>query len=251
MVQVANAPASFPVVNGAIPCEGTKAFPVVLDFTAANAYLIDFTQQYAQKQFTTVQTVFIDNSENASDFDLICTTTGQTITAPPFSQGYYALLQPSPPKFQAQSAGNLVMEIIFLNFYIPPTVWENINGVPTFVGGAMVVTDAALDASISNNRVNVTTQPGVVTMTDESGTITLGGTGQLWLAADPTRKRFTLSNPDAATEVLQFAYGAVGNGYIDIIPGATWDENDSEISQQAIYVKAATTAHAFTGYKGN
>lgn len=253
MVSVAqNFLGNFKLPNGEMPCEGTKAFPVVLDFTAANAYLVDFTQQYQQKQFTTVQCVFIDNSENSDDLDVICQTTKAVITAPPFSQGFYTLLQPSPPVFQVQSNGNLVVEIVFLNFYVPPTVWENINGVPQFDGsGNLKVTDAALDAAISNNRVNVTTAPGVVLMTDVSGTITAGGTPQLLLAADPTRKRFTITNPSAATEVLQFAFGASGNGKIDIPAGTTWDENDNEISQQAIYIVAATTGHAFTAYKGN
>lgn len=250
MVAVANPAGNFPVVNGALPCEGTQCFPFNLDFTGGKtAYLVDLTQQYQQKQFTTLQTVFIDNSESAVDFDFICTVTGQTITAPPFSQGYYPILQPVPPKFNVNSASGVVIQIILLNFYIPPEVWQI---APFTAGGIPQVDIPALDPLITAQGLQVVTFPGTTTMADHSGTITTGGTGQLLLAANANRKRFTLTNPTGATaETLQFAYANIANGYIDIPNGQTWDENNETLSQQAIYVKAATTAHAFVCYEGS
>jgi predicted secreted protein len=252
MVQVANPGGNFKTFNGALPCEGTKTLPYNIDFTAANAYLIDLTQQYQQQQFTTLQTIYIDNSDNLDVTEVICGTTNQLITAPPQSQGYYAILEVQPPKLQIQSNGNVIVPVQLLNFYIPPQVWS-VTGDANVVAGKLQVADPILDATVSNNRVNVTTNPGAVTNTDNSGTIALGGTAQLLLAANPARKSWKLTNPAGATaETLQFAYGAAGNGKIDIPNGQTWAEGDDGglVSQQAIYVVAATTGHAFTAYEG-
>lgn len=245
MVAQANPIGIFQSNNGAVPCEGTKVFPFNLDFTAVNAYLIDLTQQYQQKQFTTLQTVYIDNSNNNSILQVVCSVTGQVITAPALSQGYYAILQPSPPRLQVQTNGGVIVTIQLMNFYIPPVVW----GIPIVNSAGLPEVDVpALDAVITGGLVQVAAYAGTLNaQTDDSGTITVGGTRQTLFAANPARKRFIISNPSTATEILQFSYGA-GAGLIDIAPGATWNEADLSVSGALIQIVGATTGHAFTAY---
>lgn len=237
----------FPVPNGAVPCEGTKAFPFSLDFTgAANAYRIDLTTQYNQKQFTTLQTIYADNSANTSDMEIICQSTNQVIVVAPLTQGYYTILQPSPPVLQVQTNGAFIVQVILLNFYIPPTTWTipitNASGLPE-------VDVPALDAVIVGGLVQVAAFAGTVTApSDASGTITVGGTRQVLFAANATRKRFIISNPSTAIEVLQFSYVSNTGGLIDLPPGTTWNEADLSVSGDEIWIVAPTTAHAFTAY---
>lgn len=248
MVAIPSPGGQFPVTNGAVPCEGTKAFPFLLDFTGGkNAYVIDLTAQFQQKQFTTMQTAFVDNSANTDTLEIICNTTNQVIVCPALSQGYYALLSPSPPKLQVQTNGGLILEIILLNFYIPPEVWII---TPVSAGGLPEVDIPALDAAIVNNHVQVDAFAGTVTApTDASGvTNVAGGTPDMLFVANPTRKRWTLSNPSVNTANISFSYVSNVGGYIDLPPGSTWNEADLSVSGDEIWVKSPANSTPFTAY---
>ena len=246
MVQIANPNGNFPTVNGSLPCEGTKTLPINFDFTTTNAYQVDLTSLQQQNTFTTLQTVWIDNSQNNSFLEIICGTTSQLIFAPPRSQGFYAMLLPVPFKFTVQSSGGIAVQCIFLNYYIPPQVW-NVGTVSA--GGLPQIDVPALDAIIVNGGMNVNTSPATLTaLTDNSGTITAGGTRQSLFAANAARKRWILSNPSTATEILQFSIGTNTAGLIDLLPGQTWSEDGATVVGDQIFVVAATTGHAFTAY---
>lgn len=251
-VQAGFVPAALPGPVQTSKCV-SKTLPILIDFSLGNTFTADLSTIQAQGFMDSVQTIYADNSGQSSPliFTLGLGITNQVVTIPPNAQGYVPVLQPNPPKVQIFSASGAKITIQLLNFFVPPDVWSTAGAAFSFNGsGALNVSDPVLDATVANNRVNVTTQSGQTTMTDKSGTITLGGTAQQILPANPARKRFTLTNPAAQTEVLQFAYGAGGNGKIDINPGLTWDESDLEISAQAIWAVAATTNHPFTCYEG-
>lgn len=239
MVMVANPAGNQNVLNGSLPCEGTKAFPFNLDFTAANAYQIDLAPQYNQGQFQTLQTAYIDNIDNPEVLEIIISGgTYQRVVAPAFSQGFYAILVGGPPPvIMVQTSGTLLLNVILLNFYIPPVVWY----------GELTVDIPAIDAIIVNGGLNVNSTPPTFTgFIDASGTITAGGVAQALFALSAGRKRFVISNPSSESEALQFNFN--GGGFIDLLPGMTWDESGSEINGDAVTVKAATTGHAFTAY---
>jgi hypothetical protein len=129
------------------------------------------------------------------------------------------------------------VQIQLLNFFVPPGIWYT-TGVP--------VDDLTLAAVISNGAVNVNSTPLTVTgPTDGKGTIITGGTAQVLFAANAARKRWKLANPSTATEILQYAYALNTNSFYDLPPGTTYDEADNAVSGDEIWVKAATTAHAF------
>jgi hypothetical protein len=141
----------------------------------------------------------------------------------------------------AANAGTPVINVQLLNFFVPAYFWYP---------GGIQVTDTTLAPLISNGGLNVNATPvDVSSPTDASGTITTGGTPQQVLASNANRKRFIISNPSTATEVLSFCYGASGAGKIDLNPGMSWNEADFSISADAIFLVAATTGHAFTVYE--
>lgn len=246
MVQMAPLQGNFTTTNGELPCEGTKALPFNLDFTVADAYLIDLTQQYNQKLFTSIQCVYIDNSLNPSPLQIICGTTNQVTTCPPFSQGFFELLLPTPPKLMVQTIGVLVVNIQLLNFYIPPDVWT----IGAFSNTGLPQIDIpALDAIISNGALTVASKPFTIQgVTDASSAIAAGGTPQIVIPANAARERWIVSNPSTATEVLQFSLGSAGAGKIDLLPGMIWDESGSSIVGDAVYLVAPTTGHTFSAY---
>lgn len=231
----------FSTPNGAVPCEGTKAYPFNLDFTGGkNAYSIDLTQQYNQKQFTTLQCIYADNSANTAPLQIVCSATGQVITFPPMSQGYLPILQPVPPKFIIQTTGGVVIMVQLLNFYVPPTIWN----IATYSGSGLPQIDIpALDAIISNGRLNVSSRPATDTFVDKSGTITAGGTGQVLVPVAAAGQRVLIQNPSTAGEVLQYSLIALVGPWFDLAAGQAVDL--SEITN-GVWVKGATTAHAFT-----
>ncbi len=112
-------------MNGALPCEGPKVLPYAADFNASTTYDFDLTQQFNQKAFTTLQGLFCDNSANGSPVTVTVNGTGQTFTIKKNTCGFYILLMPdSGPKFSLASAGAVSVYFAFLNYYVPPEVWD-------------------------------------------------------------------------------------------------------------------------------
>lgn len=109
------------------PKEGPRFIPYTLDFGATAIQEFDFQIQYNQQQFTTLQTIWVDNSTATGAITIINTVTGQVIVVPASTQGYFPILQGnSGPKFKLTAAGNVVANIAFLNFYIDAMVWKTV-----------------------------------------------------------------------------------------------------------------------------
>lgn len=78
--------------------------------------------------------------------------------------------------------------------------------------------------------------------------IRAAGIFQLWLNANPNRKRFVLFNPDTALAHLLFSYGNSGFGY-PIGPGGAWDENGTGVCVGEIWVSSPTLGANFAGWE--
>lgn|ERR1700748_1926883 len=115
-----------PVMNGAIPCEGAKTLPFNLDFSLATDYEIDLTQQYQQKQFTTLQTLYAQNNSQTEDLVFTINGTGQVILLAPNWAGFIPVISASPPKLTITCLDNTInmQNIQLMNFYLPPLVWN-------------------------------------------------------------------------------------------------------------------------------
>ena len=221
---------------------GRRAIHVLIDFSLGTDYQLDLSQVQSQGALDSVQTLYIDNSKNAEILTTIMGLTLQEIDIPPGAQAYIPVLQGNPPILRFNvAAGTPVVNIQLLNFFIPPCVWYT-NGMP--------VTDLTLLGVIANGGVNVNATPvTLIGITDGSGTIAAAGVPQVLFAAMANRKKWILSNPSTATEVLQYCYGIAGAGKIDLPPGTTYVEADICVSGDELWVVAATLGHAFTAYQ--
>lgn len=225
---------------GGEACEGRSAFRFKLDFSLGLTFQIDLTQFLQQGTIKSVQSLYIDNFGGTDDLTFVFDGTEQEIIIPANAQAYMPVLQANSPKFTVTCANaSQIAFLQVLNFFVPPYMW----------GTTQIVSDAILDTTVSNGMVNVATHAATLTgPVDASGAIVAGGTRQVLLAANPARKRWMLSNPSTATEILQFSYVSNTGGLVDLPPGATWIEADQSVSGDEIWVVGATTAHAFTAY---
>lgn len=118
---------------------------------------------------------------------------------------------------------------------------------------APLATDTAAVVAISPNSANITVTPSplVVSTTDRSGTITLGGTAQNAMAANASRKGWCVQNPPTATEVLTVRANGTASAATGVIltAGSQACNSPGIIDQTAISVFAATTTHVFTAWE--
>jgi hypothetical protein len=146
-----------PVFNAAVPKEGPKAIPLVLDFTAVQTIQVDLTQQQQSARISFLQGAFIDNSQNMSPLSIQSGQSQQVVTIPPQSQAFMPLLLPNPPIFNAATLGSAKVTIIVLNVPMDIAVWS-VNGEGDVVGGKLQVQDAALEALISGGALKTADQ---------------------------------------------------------------------------------------------
>jgi hypothetical protein len=234
----------------------------VCDFSASGipdtGYAIDTTVYTNRAQMKTVQTVFIDNSQNNGYVDVKNPVFGQSFSLPPGFQGYFPILAPalSGAKFSVTSTGNQLANIIFLNTLMPLASWAA-TVTPPSAGNPQTVADPILDATVSANRVNATSIEAQATATDVSGTITAGGTAQLLIPQNNARRKFSIINIDSTLtgEALWWGFtsgitpGAPGAYPLAAAasiayPGGAYEGNASN----AIYIVAATTGHKFSAF---
>jgi hypothetical protein len=117
---------AYQIANVVIPRGGPKAVPLNMDFSSATEQDVDLSQLVEQARIEYVQTVFIDNADNAAAVTLKTTLTNQRIICPAHSQGYFSILQPNNPvmNFSTTPAANLIVGVQFLNVPVQPAVWK-------------------------------------------------------------------------------------------------------------------------------
>lgn len=116
---------SFGIANVIIPRGGPKTVPLNMNFNGTDGtFAVDGTALVQGGKIEYIQTVYIDNSQNANPLTMIVDLTNQRIIAPAHSQGYYSILAPNPPKFNfSTTAGNFIVPVQFLNVPVQPYVW--------------------------------------------------------------------------------------------------------------------------------
>lgn len=104
--------------------------------------------------------------------------------------------------------------------------------------------------------------PSTGSVTERSGSVTLGGTSQQMMAANTSRKYLLIQNPSttagqniATAETLFVRFGStaatVNTGTsFEIVSGASLVMEGSFVSTQAVQVIAATTAHKWLAVEG-
>lgn len=139
---------------------GPTAVPASFDFSVATSYAVDLTLLQSQAVLDFVQTIFIDNSLNASPCQVVIAASAQTIECPPASQGWFPVLVPSPGRLLFNSVGGVVVKVELCNFPVAPAVWGiGASGGFTFISGALDTNDVnlrnALDAYLGTPYIGV------------------------------------------------------------------------------------------------
>lgn len=117
---------------------------------------------------------------------------------------------------------------------------------PIYTEGNQVLLSTDLSGS---QRVTTSGSPG--TLTDRSGTITLGGTSQTLMAANASRKYLLVQNVSTGDLWFNFGVAAVINQpSIRLSTGDSFVMESNFISTQAINIIGATTGQAFSSKEG-
>lgn len=119
------------------------------------------------------------------------------------------------------------------------------------VGGvdAGVATKLLVD---SLGRAVVSLSPSASSLTDKSGTITLGGTSQDLADVNVLRKYLFVQNVDTTQDLwINFTSAAtVDKPSMKLGPGDSFVMEGSFVSSEKVTIIAATTAHKFTAKEG-
>lgn len=121
----------------------------------------------------------------------------------------------------------------------------------TGTGSVIVTSNASTASSVvtldSASLGTVTALPLGATSTDNSGTITTGGSYQSVLASNANRKGCLIQNPSTATEVLNVKVGTMASPFT-VAVGGTFNcaGPGGLVVTDTITATAATTGHAFS-----
>lgn len=236
-----------------------KIVPCPVDFSAtgipALGFTIDATPYFQQGSIFSVQTLFMDNSNNNGYLTVLNPLFSQSFSLPPGYQGYFPCVagKGSGGLFYVTSpgGGTGTAVVSLLNVYLPAAMWPAL-ATPITPGLTQPVSDAILDATVSALRVNTRSLPAQATATDHSGTIVVGGTAVVAAAANAARIGFLIQNLDTTEGLwISLTAGAVigATGSFELAPGA--DANFpggvfQGVVSNDISVNATTAGHKFS-----
>lgn len=216
--------ASFGISNGLAPAQGPKGLSLNLDFSAAVTIRGDFLLEETQGIIQGIQSVFVDNSQNASAVTITFGVTQQRLVIPANSQLTAPVFAVDQLSFTATSVGAVIVPVTFLNVPMPFASWGSVT-------------------------VNSTLVPTTGVYTDRSGSIAVGNTSQQAMAANGARKRLIIQNPATETEVLYVNFTAAANSAtkisLELVPGGSYDSAFGPVTTEAVNVVAVTAAHKY------
>lgn len=119
---------SFKTAQDSFPRQGNRELPITFDFSNASVLFDDLYPEQQASQIETIQSVYIDNSTNAAEFDLIINDT-QKIAAQPFTQGVYPVMQQGACRVKALTSQGVKVPCIFSNTAKDYAAWGPVPGV--------------------------------------------------------------------------------------------------------------------------
>lgn len=155
---------------------GPTAVPVKFDFSLQSIYQIDMSILNNFQTIDFVQTIYIDNADNAFPCIVYNPTSQQRIIAPPYTQGWYPFICPNPGRFTVSASGANITYMELVNFPVAPATWNATGGSGGFHfngDGALITADeyilAALDASQGPSYIGVIDEVLKPLISDEGG----------------------------------------------------------------------------------
>jgi hypothetical protein len=222
--------------------DSPKVLPITADFTQAGAlaagYTVDFQNLLQQGNIHSIQTVFIDNSQNNGFVTVINPDYNQKIVLAPGLQGFFPVMagKLNAASFNITSTSASIVNLEFFNVMIPPLQWSG-SVAPLAAGIAVIAT------------------PPQYIATDYSGTITAGGTAQLLMPLNSARHGWSIQNIDGVNTGEAIWYSLTGTAQINLPGSYSLAAGQSiafpggygqGLTSNAISIIAATTGHKFT-----
>ncbi len=137
--------------------------PLTIDFTGiSNEEIIDLTIPQQGGLFGTLTTVFVDNSSNPNQVEVVISGTGQTFFTPAYSCGFYNIAATGSSIVTMSSSGgaSMINNIQLFDYYLAPNVWLTEpagSGLPiTAPDGSIVTLGSKNDAAITNPALSAT-----------------------------------------------------------------------------------------------
>ena len=222
-----------------VPPEGARVASAMFDFTTGA--ILNFNQAFDQLGMSMVQTLFVDNRNNASASTFQMVGSNQFIMCPAFTQGFFPVLVMGNQSLTVigTSAGVVQVPVMILNTFVDPMLWTVGNPVIT---GAVTVTGV----------VSAAPQTGVYT--NKSASLAAAGVSQALAVANGGRKRLFIQNPSTAagqgiaaaeSVFLNFTSAANVNDGVsfELLAGQSFDTGVGPISTELVNFNATTIAH--------
>lgn len=180
-----------PISYGYYPAEGSRAVSVIYNWAAQTGYAEDLSQLVARGVETTIQSIFIDNTNCTTTVFIQISGTGQVISCPAGGQGIFPALFGGSPNFQifVGSTGVGSTRCNLLNVPTGSGVWASGSATPrTLVpldvstvatGGTAVVALSAGHRAAGGwiqNPLTASTNLGINEIGTASGTTSVGNT---------------------------------------------------------------------------
>jgi hypothetical protein len=125
------------------------------------------------------------------------------------------------------------------------TLVDPTTGEPYAAGGGGTATGGLTDAELRASPLSVTAAAG--TLTDRSGTVTTGGTAQQLMAANASRKGFSVQNVSAGDLwIRETGTAAAAQPSLKLTSGTYFETPAGYGSTGAVSIFGATTGQAFT-----
>lgn len=167
--QVAVAPVSY----GYYPVEGSRSVTAMYNWTSQTGYQENLSRLVDLGVETTIQSVYVDNSQNNQSCTLYMQGTDQQIVVPAAAQGVFPLICPAMPILQI-SVPNLisgaVTRLYYLNMPMGPTVWSSSNNGTFAPTSSLNLTASAVVKAIPGRVakvvVNTVTAVAAITVND-------------------------------------------------------------------------------------
>lgn len=123
--EASNGFVQYPIFNQMVPDEGAKAIRARCAWDTVNTYVVDLTDAINRGIMRSVQSLYIDNANNAAEVVITTNGSGQRIRFPALCQGYLPILLPNPATFEVSSsvAADQVTVIHMINVPMYPYIW--------------------------------------------------------------------------------------------------------------------------------
>jgi len=158
---------------GLAPAHGQVQITQSVTLVSGTSQLLNFVESLNKSKIDFIQTIYADNSQNSSPLVVVCNLTQQTLTWPPFSQGYIGCMVPREASFFTVTSSNSVtVNMHFMAMMVPYAIWYP-------AGNSGAATGVSFDGST---------------------TITAGGTAQN-LFGGVTPNKYGIYNPHATQDL--------------------------------------------------